>query len=369
MSKNTTLYIHIPFCSKKCYYCSFVVVIGQESKVGEYINTLSKEAKRYDGYKIKHVYIGGGTPSLLPAVHVEQLFEMIHSSFDVCSQAEITLEANPEGLDASLVQAWYASGVNRISLGVQTMNDVYLRQLGRIHDAEQVPKALTIIRDAGFSNVNCDLMFGFPGQTEAQVGEDVDRLLDFRPEHISLYSLTIDPRSRFHTDQININAHQQADQYSLILDAMQSAGYHHYEVSNFARPGFESRHNRHYWEMGDYIGLGVGAHSYLNGVRFANDMSFSAYIKRIQTRVDLQTDPEPLNKESRLAEAIAFGLRMMEGVNIASLEQRFECSLDKDRRAVIQQLIGQKLLVQEAEKTRVTRDGLMVLDEISARLI
>ncbi len=369
MSQKTTLYIHIPFCSRKCYYCSFVIVVGQEAKADDYLEVLAIEADQYAGYDIEHVYIGGGTPSLLSPRQIEVLFSMIHRSFTISAEAEITLEANPEGLDCDRLAAMRSAGVTRLSLGVQTLNDDYLKQLGRIHRSAKVPEALAAIRRSGFNNVNCDLMFGFPGQTEDQLRQDIQGMLAFQTEHISLYSLTIDPRSRFHTDQVRIDAHQQARQYELIMEAMTSAGYRHYEVSNFARPGYESRHNLHYWEMGAYIGLGVGAHSFVDGIRFSNPASLGSYIKGVQADKLEREEINRLDDASQLAEAIAFGLRMIKGVDVGRLEQRYAVQLDDERQSALDQLVRQKLLEVDGQHYRVTRAGLMVLDEISARLI
>jgi len=370
MFKKTTLYIHIPFCEKKCFYCSFVVSIGQQKRMDDYLFCLAREAEQYKDQSIKSVYIGGGTPTFLNIQQLEKLFNVIRSNFKVDSLAEWTIEANPEGLDKAKIKLLQESGINRISLGVQSMNDSYLRYLGRNHNSKKVLEVYGWVRAGGFKNVNIDLMFCFPNQTIAQLKEDIDAIIRLNSEHVSLYALTVEKNSRFFVQNIQLPDDQvQAEHYQLVMQSMAQAGLAQYEVSNFAKPGYESAHNYHYWQGGEYIGLGIGAHSYLNHKRSWNITRLTEYLRLIEEGKSVVEGFEQISSSEQFNEAVLFGLRMNKGINLKALELEYGCQLKEEHQQLIDVLIEEKLLKREGSNLSATDKGRMVLDEISVRLI
>lgn len=363
------LYIHIPFCDRKCYYCAFAIVVGQLKKAEDYLACLKQEARRYTRPAVQSLYIGGGTPSTLTVEQIHRLFDDIEAGFELAADGEITVEMNPEGLTADRLQAFRQRNVNRISLGIQTWQDRYLKYLGRLHDAAAAREAYAAARRAGFTNISCDLMISFPGQSEEELMDDLQGMIGLAPEHISLYSLTIEPPSRFFARGVRLPSDEtQASHLTRTIKTMAAAGYGRYEVSNFALPGFASRHNINYWKCGDYIGLGMGAHSHLQGERFSNVDRFQDYVKRVGAGASPRAQTERLSDEQRLVEALIFGLRMTAGVVPEQLESRFGCRIDEERRMKIDAYIKEGLLARDDAGLRATPAGMMVLDEISSRL-
>lgn len=366
----TSLYIHIPFCRKKCFYCSFVVAVGQDDRMDSYLDCLTQEAERYRDTVIETVYLGGGTPSYLNRDQLQNFLTTLRKQFKFTSQCEWTLEANPEGLDLEKAKLLYDLGVNRVSLGVQSLNDRYLKYLGRCHDAHRAHTAFRTLRQAGFTNINVDLMYSFPGQTDDEIKEDVLSLTSLGSEHLSLYTLTIEENSRFYARRIKLDSSEdQARQYELVVSFLESTEFKQYEISNFAKPGKESRHNLNYWQGGDYIGLGVAAHSHRAGTRFWNVSKTNVYIKKIQDRQSPVEGEEKLSARQRLMELILFGLRMNQGVHIEEAGQKAGCVLDAARRQIIDELIGQGFLFRQVGYLKTGLKGRLVLDEMSSRLI
>ena len=366
----SSLYIHIPFCEKKCFYCSFVVSIGQEHRIDDYLDALAREAEPHRGRTLRTLYFGGGTPSLLSPAQLAKLFGIIRGRFSLSGDCEITLEANPEGLDRDKLDLLRAEGVNRVSLGVQSLNDRYLRYLGRCHDRDTALKAFTLLREAGFDNINADLMFSFPGQSDAKIKADVAELTALGSEHLSLYSLSVEKNSRFHARQLELdNDETRGRQYVLITDLLEAAGFRQYEVSNFAKPGRESRHNLNYWRGGEYLGLGVGAHSHLNGRRFWNVDRLPVYLSRIREDGNAVEAGETLETAERMLETLLIGLRMNDGVDLDELQNRFGIALRERTRSTIRACVDNRLLSLDENRLRATGRGRLVLDDICGRLI
>ena len=364
-----SLYIHIPFCDRKCFYCSFAVVVGQLKRGTDYLHCLSREASLYDAQFVRSIYIGGGTPSTLNPEQIAQLFQIIHGQFSIGPNCEVTVEMNPEGLTRNKLSAFKAQGVNRISLGIQTFHDRYLKYLGRIHDAQAALYAFDLVREAGFDNISCDLMISFPEQTMGELKADLNQMLALRPEHVSLYSLTIEPYSRFFVQQVQPAPDEvQVEQLELTVSTMDAQGFPRYEVSNFAQPGKASVHNINYWECGDYIGLGMGAHSHLDGERFYNVNKFADYIKLIKEGQSPRHATERLTHEQRMVEALLFGFRMTRGVQLAKLEARYGCQLDAGRQEKVASYIKEGLLEAKDGYLRATAKGMLLLDGISGEL-
>lgn len=366
----TTLYIHIPFCSQKCFYCSFVVSVGQAQRIDSYLDCLEMEAKRHERTEVQSVYIGGGTPTLMNNDQLRKLFDIISKYFRVSSGAEWTIESNPEGIEHSKLTLLKQKGITRISLGVQSLNDRYLKYLGRNHDASTAIKAFQLIRECGFGNVNVDLMFAFPDQTIAELKKDVDAVIQLNGDHLSLYTLTIEEPSRFFVQNIQLrDDHDQAQQYEMVCHMLDAAGFEQYEVSNFARVMKMSQHNLHYWKGGEYIGLGIGAHSYINAKRSWNVSRLKDYISRMKNNVSVEAGCETLTPFDQMKETVLFGLRMNAGVPVKQIEKRFGCFLSKEQQQKIDDFIQGGFLFFEEGFLKTSSKGRLVLDELCAQLI
>jgi len=364
------LYIHIPFCEHKCFYCSFVVSIGKEHYIDSYINCLEKEAQNYRGETLESVYIGGGTPTLISERQLQKLFGIIHKHFKLSDNCEWTIESNPEGLQYSKLKYLKSEGVNRISLGVQSLNDRYLKYLGRNHNSITALRSYDQIRKAGFDNVNVDLMFSFPGQTMDELEEDVIALTQLRSEHVSLYTLTVEKNSKFYIKNIQLqDDHDQAQQYLFVCDALKESGFEQYEVSNFSKPNRTSRHNLNYWLGGTYIGLGIGAHSHIGQKRSWNVSKLSEYISRMENGLSVEEGSEELTLFNKMKEVVLFGLRMNRGINIQQITKRFGCFLDGEQQKKIEQFIKEGFLVEDNGILKTSIQGRLVIDELCAQLI
>lgn len=360
----------MPFCHRKCFYCSFVVAVGQEKRAEQYLDCMRKEAQEYRDTEIHSLYVGGGTPTVLSSAQLEELFSFIHDTFIISSNTEITVEANPEGLDLEKLRILKQANVNRISLGVQTFDDSYLKYLGRNHDSETAIKTYHRIREFGFTNISLDMMYGFPDQTAQEIQKDVEAFAQLQSDHLSLYSLIIEEDSRFYIKNIQLpETHVQSDHYQDVCQLIEQKGYAQYEVSNFAKKGFESQHNLHYWFAGNYIGLGVGAHSHKDGVRTWNTSSFSEYLKLIRNNQSVCAGREQLTNDQRMLEEFLFGLRMSSGVDLKFIEQKYDLSMSDERKHMLKALVDEELLINGGNSVRTTMKGRLLLDEICARFI
>lgn len=358
---SPSLYIHIPFCSRKCLFCSFVIAVGQEQRRGEYVEALINEMKKYKGRRIKTIYLGGGTPSRLDEEHLEVLMKAVRKNFLFSNDIEITIEANPESINRAKAKFLETQGFNRVSLGVQSMNDRYLKFLGRGHDASQAKDAYCLLREAGFTNINLDLMYAFPGQTKEELTEDTRGLSLLGSEHLSLYTLTIEPNSRFHAAGMKLDDDEKcAGQYLLAARILNEHGFKQYEISNFSKaPRFESTHNRNYWLGGPYIGLGVGAHGFDGRRRYWNTSNLQDYIRRAGRGEPVIGGFEDLTDDQLSMEKVLFGLRMNEGIPWDLVPQ--------PKAKLIQTWIKDGFLLLEKEYLKTTDGGRLVLDALSSR--
>ena len=368
--ETASLYVHIPFCASKCLFCSFAIAVGQGHRTGDYIEALGKEALRYKGTKISTIYFGGGTPSFLNEKEFERLTGIVCKNFICAPDAEWTVEANPESLDLSKAKFLKSIGVNRLSLGVQSFNERYLKFLGRNHDKDAALQAYEYARQAGFDNINLDLMFAFPGQTSDELAEDVKAIAALESEHMSLYTLTIEENSRFFAKQLKLDDEDRlAGHYVLISELLEKAGVRQYEVSNFCRGQRASQHNMSYWNGGSYIGLGVGAHGFLNNRRFWNVSKLQDYFSRVEELGEATEDFEELTAETRLMERVLFGLRMNDGICIKDIEESVGVKLTPERAKMINDFVNDGFFIREGARLRTSLKGRLVLDELSSRLI
>ncbi len=314
-----SLYLHLPFCRRKCAYCAFYSVVPTDDRPQRYAAALTQAIRHFGSNEtrpLSTLYLGGGTPALLGEERLTGLLEAVRQFFSLSAEAEITVELNPESTHPALLKALKQAGVNRLSLGVQSLADRELRLLGRLHDRQGALRALDALFRAGFSNVSADVMYGLPGQTPASFKETLDGLLAFPLTHLSAYSLQIEegtPLSK--RGALSMDEDREEALYTLLCHTLEARGFAHYEVSNFARPGFASRHNRAYWRGTDYYGLGPGAHSFLNGVRYFYNDDLDDFC---QNPIPLR-HPQPIGEKDARLERVMLALRTGDGLPIAAL--------------------------------------------------
>jgi len=367
---NVSLYIHIPFCARKCLFCSFAVAVAQIHRQQDYVNALINEMVSYEGQKICSVYFGGGTPSTLGINELARLMSEVRARFTLNDGCEITLEANPEDFTEEKLSAFYRAGINRLSIGVQSFDDRYLRFLGRAHDSRKAKNAFAVAAAVGIKNISGDLMYGFPGQTALELESDIDQMVEQGCTHISIYTLTIEPNSRFHAQAVKLDDEQKlADHYQLIIDRLRAHGFDQYEVSNFAKKGYESKHNSHYWLGHEYVGLGMGAHGYWQGRRYWNHDRLNVYLDAISAGQSAVAGSELLSEETKLKERLIFGLRMNQGVSEHEIFHGAPKELLNTLYREINLLIEAGLLIRHQDRLSVTDQGRMVLDEIAIKLV
>jgi len=370
------IYIHCLFCRRRCPYCDFNVAIYRPDRLAAFLEALQAEISLYArqpwarAVVVPSIFLGGGTPSLLKPDEVAELLGAIRRGFGVLSSAEVTLEANPEGLTEERLRGFRSAGVTRLSLGVQSLDDELLQRLGREHSAVEARQAYRWARRAGFDNLSVDLLYALPNQTLARWETTLDEVLDWRPEHLSAYALTIEAGTSFgHRPPLNIpDEEEQVAQYHSLLERADAAGYEPYEISNLARPGFRSVHNQLYWHGEEYLGLGPGAHSYLGGVRFANLRSQITYRKEVLAgRVPVEWQ-ECLSPRERLAERIVFGLRLREGIPRSWLETRF-AAMPFRLEALMERYQALGLLAEDGDRVHLTEAGRLLSDTLFAELV
>ncbi|MCG0274769.1 MAG: radical SAM family heme chaperone HemW [Thermosediminibacteraceae bacterium] len=367
--KTIALYVHIPFCVKKCAYCDFNSYTEIEY-MPLYLDSLKREISFYSGLErsVTSIYIGGGTPTILSEKDLASVIETIYRAFNISPSAEFTVEANPETISKGKLTVLKDAGVNRLSLGLQTFKDELLKKLGRIHSSRSFLEKFFMAREEGFANINVDLIFGLPEQKVDDFKDSLKKLLDLEPEHISCYSLTVEEGTRFYELQqkglLNLPSEdEERMMYHLAREILGEGGYLHYEISNFAKPGRECRHNLVYWTCGEYLGLGAGAHSFMNGIRFNNVYGIKDYIERINSKGVAVEEREKLSKEEQQAEFMILGLRLIKGVSKAEFYKRFGKELDLVYCKELKRLKEKELIVDDGEYVRLTVKGLDLANE------
>ncbi len=321
-----SLYIHIPFCKQKCAYCAFHSVPGSEEQKEQYCNALLTAIDQAEHRPLSTLYFGGGTPALLGAERLARLLKRIKETFGLLPDAELTVELNPESTTPALLAALKEAGINRISLGVQSLNDAELKVLGRLHNAQKAKEALAMIFEAGFTNVSADAMFGLPGQTEATFVQTLDTLLSYPLTHLSAYSLQWEEGTPLGDAPAPMEEELEEALWLLLCKKAKEAGMEHYEVSNFAKPGFASRHNSAYWARTDYLGLGPAAHSFIRGVRYSAPEDTPAFI----SNPDPLQNPLPIDEREAYEEQVMLGLRTNQGIPLSLLPKGFDFEKYKD---------------------------------------
>jgi oxygen-independent coproporphyrinogen-3 oxidase len=359
------VYVHVPFCAKKCGYCDFVSYCGVAAEgVDEYLSALSAEARAVSalsaGVRFNTVYVGGGTPSVLSAEQIFALGGVLKQI--VAAPREYTFECNPDSVTGEKLSAMKAIGVNRLSIGAQSFNDADLRVLGRIHTAAAAREKFALIRHAGFDNINLDLIYGIPGQTEESWGATLREALRLGPEHLSLYPLTVEDGTPFSESGVSADGDLQAEMYYSALGILEGAGYVRYEISNFSFPGRECVHNLNYWARGGYEGIGASAVSFKDGVRNKNVSGLAEYVRTASRGIRPVGESEELSGDQRSAERIMLGLRTASGVRLSGTEERFEAPLYESRRAGLVETSPDGLW-------RLTRRGIYLSNEVFRGLL
>jgi oxygen-independent coproporphyrinogen-3 oxidase len=364
------LYLHIPFCSHICNYCNFNRGLFDADVKRQYVDALTVEiARAGDRAQADTIFFGGGTPSLLEPDEVGRLIEACRSAFDVAADAEITLETNPETVTVERMRAFGEIGVNRISLGVQSLHDAELMRLGRLHGAARARAAVADIREAGVENLSLDLMLWLPQQTPADWRATVEGLIALEPEHASLYILELYPNAPLREEMARSKwslapDDDAADMYLWALDRLDRAGYSQYEISNVARPGRLSRHNLKYWQDGAWLGFGCGAHSTRGASRWKNVASTQEYLSRVAAGESVHVEPRERSLEEQIGDALFTGLRLADGVDFDRVGRRYGVDLWARHGPALQPLAAARRLTIEGHTVRLTRDGMLVANDI-----
>jgi oxygen-independent coproporphyrinogen-3 oxidase len=375
------VYVQVPFCQTKCTYCNFHTGPVSKSLYNPYVEAVLREiqlravsAEEYLKTPVDTVYVGGGTPSLLEPSALARVLSALRNQF-ACAWQEVTLEADPETITAEKAAAWHVAGFNRISMGVQSFNDKELIAAGRMHRRENIFSAVSALRESGFDNVSCDLIAGLPHQTAESWENSVSELLGLRPEHISIYMMEIDEGSRLGREVLSGGSRYSADAlpsddamadfYEQACARLAAEGYHHYEISNWALPGLESRHNMKYWRREPYLGLGAGAHSFSGKHRWANAHDAGAYVGAIAQGHIPSEQLEALGEEEALNEELFLGLRLLDGIDFADIERRYNVSLA----ARLDGLRSAGLLEMDGTRARLAPGRLAVSNEVFVELL
>ena len=371
--KPTSAYVHIPFCTQICYYCDFSKVFIKNQPVDSYLEHLLQEFHSYDIQKLRTLYIGGGTPTALSASQLEVLLDGLTKNLDLSMLEELTIEANPGDLDEDKIVVLKNSAVNRVSLGVQTFDDKMLKKIGRSHLEKDIYENIDRLKLAGLDNISIDLIYALPGQTMDQVKDNVAKAIALDIPHMSLYSLILENHTvfmnRMRRGKLPLPKEElEAEMFDYIISKLEKAGFEHYEISNFSKPGFESRHNLMYWDNAEYYGIGAGASGYVDGIRYKNHGPIRHYLKAVEEG-NASIHEEHLSLREQMEEEMFLGLRKKTGVSKARFEEKFGTSFEDLYGQVVRDLCHQGLLQVEGQQIRMTKKGLFLGDTVAERFI
>ena len=377
-TKNIGLYIHIPFCKKKCEYCDFKSYPGKEELIGEYIKCLKYELKEVgEGNRLDYennldklaivntIYIGGGTPSLIDSKYICEILEIIKEYYTLTDNVEITIEVNPGTVSEEKLEKYKKSGINRLSVGLQSTHDRLLKKIGRIHSYDDFLNTFKLARKVGFTNINVDLMLGLPEQTLEDLKQSVEEVINLSPEHISIYSLIVEEGTPFYSklqeNKLDLpDDEMERKMYWAVKKKLENYGYIHYEISNFAKKGFESRHNLACWNQEEYIGFGTSAHSYTNNVRYSNIDNIEEYINNFKNNkeADNFVFHEKQNIEGKMKEFMILGLRKIKGIHIKDFKNKFGANPIYIYRKELNKLSNEELIEIDGDNIKLTNKGL-----------
>ncbi|MDT3426601.1 oxygen-independent coproporphyrinogen-3 oxidase [Paenibacillus forsythiae] len=372
------VYIHIPFCTNKCFYCDFNSYVLKDQPVMDYLRALEREMEltvqeRPPGV-IRSIFVGGGTPTVLKPDEMEYFLKIVRTHFpNWAEDIEFSMEANPGTTDPDKLAVMKAGGVNRVSFGVQAFQNELLSGIGRIHGVDDVYRSLDNARAAGLTNLSIDLMFGLPNQTVDMLGESIRRALDLGLPHYSIYSLKVEENTLFHSlynkNQLPLPSEEdELAMYLLLMSSMEEAGYGQYEISNFAKPGMESRHNITYWRNQDYYGLGAGAHGYVQRMRHMNIKGVSPYIEAAKNGLP-RLNAYPVSREEAMEDFMMVGLRMRDGITDADFRKQFDQPLEEVFGGPLGKMLNAGLLEREGGSYRLSRQGLLFGNDVFGEFV
>lgn len=389
--KNLSIYIHIPFCVRKCLYCDFLSGPAREGEIESYVNLLLAEIKKqtifYGDHRVVSIFLGGGTPSLLPARETGRILQRVRDGFSVAEDAEITIECNPGTVTAEKLHNYITCGINRLSIGLQSTDDGELARIGRIHDYDSFLESYGLARKAGFRNINIDLMAGLPGQSLASYRKTLERVTALSPEHISAYSLILEEGTPLYVNQKSYtfpDEDEEREMYELTGRVLGEAGFHRYEISNYAGEGYECRHNKVYWRRGDYVGFGLGASSMVQNVRWKNPDSLADYaacVEKMKTegksdapfvealRQTGHCEVQSLTLQEQMEEFMFLGLRLTAGVDLEEFRLCFGKTAEEIYGKQIRKFEKQGLMEREGVRLRLTPRGIDVSNMVFAAFL
>jgi oxygen-independent coproporphyrinogen III oxidase len=374
------IYAHIPYCTRICPYCDFNVYARKQSQFPYYVNSLIAEmelvAREHGRRDVATIFIGGGTPSLLPASDIDRILTSLGERFQIAPDAEVTMEANPEGLVVDHLCAIRAAGINRLSIGVQTQQEHGLKVLGRAHKPETPIRGITAARDAGFDNLSLDFIFGWPKQTLENWERDLDFIVETNPEHASMYSLIIEPNTPYQTAVnrgilVPVDDDKVSEMYEMTLERMAATGWDHYEISNWARtPENRSQHNLIYWRNAEYIALGAGAHGHMNGQRYSNIRLPESYMEAVGSGSLPVAESEAIDRATEIAETMMLGLRLTDdGVSASAFRKRHGYQITEIYGETVSYLEQIGMLEWSGDSLRLTPAGLLIANEVAERFL
>lgn len=372
--KELGIYVHIPFCKQKCSYCDFISYWDKNDLVEKYIEVLKQEIKNntedVSKYEISTIYIGGGTPSYIESEYIGEILKIIKQKYNVSKNAEITIEVNPGTVTQEKLRSYAESGINRISIGLQSCNNNLLKMIGRIHTYEDFLSTYTLAREVGFKNINVDLMIGLPNQTLEDVKKSLEEIIKLNPKHISVYSLIVEEgtpiEKKIVKGELKLpNEELERQEYWEVKRTLENSGYKHYEISNFAKRGYESKHNLNCWEQKEYLGFGIAAHSYMNGVRYSNVEHIEEYLKKEMGSEKCEVGKNTSNiiheiqtEENKKKEYMLLGLRKIDGIKISSFKNKFGCNPIIEFKNELNKLVQEKLIEIDLDQIKLTKKGI-----------
>lgn len=391
--KEIGIYIHIPFCKQKCKYCDFVSFSDMEDNIEEYVNCILKEIKEFANeniyksidenikestkenigkeFKVNTIYFGGGTPSIIHEMYIEKILNHIKNNFNLSKECEITIEINPGTVNKNKLKKYFEIGINRLSIGLQSTNNELLKMLGRIHTFEEFEEIYELSRKIGFKNINVDLMIGLPNQTISMLEKSLEEILKKSPEHISVYSLIVEDGTQMYelinNGQLKLpNENIERKMYWKVKKKLEEHEYNHYEISNFAKKGFESKHNINCWNQNEYIGFGISAHSYYNGIRYCNISNLEKYIINLKNNCSINNKifNEIQNENMKMKEYMLLGLRKIEGVQISNFKNKFVKNPLYVFRNELNKLVIEDLIKIDENNIKLTKKGLDLANQV-----
>lgn len=371
--KELSLYIHIPFCVKKCDYCDFLSAPANRFVMEHYVGALVKEIRRNKGlaYYVKTIFIGGGTPSLLDGEMMREIFDALYDSFSIKEDTEISIEINPGTIDGDKLRIYKEIGINRLSFGLQSAHNEELKLLGRIHSYEEFKENFLLAKNLGFTNINVDLMSGLPNQKIENWLFTLKEVTSLKPSHISAYSLIVEEETPFYKRYSSEDLDEELDRviYKETKCFLESKGYFQYEISNYAKAGYDCKHNSVYWKRGEYLGLGLGSASLIGNERFCNEKDLNTYIKAIEHGYDITRERTLLSIEEQMEEFMFLGLRMTTGISLKEFEVIFDIAMEEIYQDVICKTIEEGLLMIEDNHLRLTEKGIDLSNMVMSRFL